>query len=119
MIFSGNELKPELYVKKVLSRLRDAGLQVDITKSQFHVSEVAYLGLIVTTRGVRMDPAKVDTIVHWPALRNLKDIQSFLGFANFYRHFIYGFSRLAAPFTALTRKDVKFVWCKTVNLLLS
>lgn len=57
-----------------------------------------------------MDPAKVDTIVHWPALRNLKDIQSFLGFANFFRRFIYGFSRLAAPLTALTRKDVKFVW---------
>ena len=85
-------------------------MQVDITKSKFHVFEVAYLGLIVTTRGIRMDLAKVDTIIHWPTLKNLKDIQSFLGFANFYRRFIYGFSRLAAPLTVLIRKDVKFVW---------
>ena len=57
-----------------------------------------------------MDPTKVDTIIHWPAFQNLKDIQSFLGFANFYQRFIYGFSCLAAILTALTRKDEKFVW---------
>ena len=109
MIFNKDELEYKLHVKKVLNRLWDAGLQVEITKSQFHVSEVAYLGLIVTTGNVWIDPAKVDTIVHWPALKNLKDIQSFLGFANFYQHFIYEFSWLATPLTALTRKDVKFV----------
>ena len=57
-----------------------------------------------------MDPAKVDAIVNWPSLVNVKDVQSFLGFANFYRRFIYGYSKLVAPLTNLTRKDVKFVW---------
>ena len=108
-IFSEDELEHELHVKKVLSRLRDTRLPVDITKSQFYVSEVAYLGLIVTTHSIRIDPTKVDTIIYWPVLKNLKDIQSFLGFANFYRRFIYGLSQLAVPLTALTRKDVKFV----------
>lgn len=57
-----------------------------------------------------MDPAKVDTILNWPTLRNVKDVQSFLEFANFYRRFIYGFSRLATPLTELTRKSAKFIW---------
>ena len=83
MIFSEDELEHKLHVKKVLSRLRDVGLQVDITKSQFYIHKVAYLRLIVTTRGVRMDPAKVDTIIHWPAIKNLKDIRIFLGLPTF------------------------------------
>lgn len=57
LIYSEDELEHEVHVRKVLSRLRDAGLQVDITKSQFHITEVAFLGLIVTTKGVQMDPA--------------------------------------------------------------
>ncbi len=57
-----------------------------------------------------MDPAKIETIVQWPLLINVKDVQSFLGFANFYRRFIYGYSRLASPLTRLIRKDVPFVW---------
>ena len=110
LIYSEDELEHELHIRKVLSRLRDAGLQVDITKSQFHITEVAYLGLIVITKEVQMDPAKVDTILNWPALTNVKDVQSFLGFANFYCRFIYGFSRLATPLTELTRKFAKFIW---------
>ena len=55
-----------------------------------------------------MNPSKVDTIVNWPSLINIKDVQSFLGFANFYRRFIYGYSRLAAPLTNLTRKETPF-----------
>ena len=55
-----------------------------------------------------MDLSKVDTIVNWPSLINIKDILSFLGFANFYRRFIYRYSRLAAPLTNLTRKETSF-----------
>lgn len=67
-----------------------------------------YLGLVVTTEGTRMDPKKVETILQWPELRNVKDVQSLLGFANFYRRFIYGFSSIVAPLTALTKKGVEF-----------
>lgn len=56
--------------------------------TQFHVSKVTYLGLIVTTKGIQMNPARGDTIFTWPVLRNVKDIQSFLGLTNFYRRFI-------------------------------
>ena len=57
-----------------------------------------------------MDPAKVDTIINWPTLMNVKDVQSFLGFANFYKRFIYDYSKIAAPLTCLICKDVAFKW---------
>ena len=110
LIYSDNELEHEVHVKLILRKLREAGLQADITKCEFHVTQVPYLGLIITTEGVKMDPSKIDTIVNWPTLINVKDVQSFLGFANFYRRFIYGYSRIANPLTRLTRKDVPFVW---------
>jgi len=105
LIYSDSETEHEIHVRTILQRLEQAGLQVDITKCEFHTKKVAYLGLIVTTEGIKMDPKKVETIIHWPTLENVKDIQSFLSFANFYRRFIYGFSRLAAPLTSLTRKE--------------
>ena len=110
LIYSDIELEHEIHVKRILAKLREAGLQADITKCDFHVKEVTYLGLIVTTKGVKMDPKKVDTVVNWPQPANVKDIQSFLGFANFYRRFIYGFSKLASPLTALTKKGTPFEW---------
>lgn len=110
LIYSDSEAEHEIHVNQVLKKLEQAGLQADITKCAFHVTEVPYLGLIITTEGVKMDPAKVDTIVNWPTLINVKDVQSFLGFANFYRRFIYGYSKLAAPLTNLTKKDVPFIW---------
>ena len=57
-----------------------------------------------------MNSVKVDTIINWPTLMNIKDVQSFLEFANFYRRFIYGYSKIAAPLTRLTCKDVVFKW---------
>ena len=81
---------------------------MNITKCAFHVTQVPYLGLIIITEEVKMNSAKVDTIINWPTLMNVKDVQSFLGFANFYRRFIYGYSKIAALLTHLTCKDVAF-----------
>ena len=108
LIYSEIEAEHEIHVKRVLQKLRKAGLQADITKCAFHIKEVLYLGLIIITEGVKMDSAKVSTIVKWLTLVNVKDVQSFLGFANFYRRFIYGYSKLASPLTHLTKKDVPF-----------
>jgi hypothetical protein len=71
-----------------------------------------YLGqaLIVTTKGIRMDPAKVQTILDWPTPKTVKDILAFLGFANFYRRFVEGFSRIVMPLTALTKTKEKVVF---------
>ena len=63
LIYSKTETKHEIYVNRILQKLREAGLQADITKSEFHIIQVPYLGLIITIEGVRINPAKVKTIV--------------------------------------------------------
>ncbi|KAG5726085.1 hypothetical protein E4T56_gene1635 [Termitomyces sp. T112] len=87
----------------------------------FHTVEVEYLGVIVTPDSVRMDPTKVDAILNWPSPQNVKEVQSFLGFANFYRRFIDNYSRITKPLNRLTWKDTPWDWdskCQSVFLLL-
>ncbi|KAI0991950.1 hypothetical protein K3495_g16237, partial [Podosphaera aphanis] len=110
LIYSDNLTDHRRHVTTVLQRLRENGLQVDISKCSFEATEVTYLGLIVSTQGIRMDPKKVACVQEWPTPRSPRDIQCFLGFANFYRRFIPEFSRIAAPLTNLTKKDVPFSW---------
>jgi hypothetical protein len=93
-----------------LEALSEAGLHLKPEKCEFHQREVKYLGFIISTSGTKMDPAKVATIQEWLEPRNVKDVQSFLGFANFYRRFIKGYSNIVAPMTRLTRKNTHFLW---------
>ena len=72
------------YVKKVLKRLKGAGLLLKPEKCKFHKTEVKFLGFIVGKDGVKMDPAKVEAVLTWLEPRTVKETQSFLGFANFY-----------------------------------
>ena len=93
-------------MREALTRLQRAGLTVDIRKCEFSVTETKYLGLIITTSGVRMDPEKISTVTNWPPLTTIKELQKFLGFANFYRRFISGYSRIARPLTDLLKGKV-------------
>jgi hypothetical protein len=103
-------------VRSVLERLRSAGLQLDIDKCKFEVQATKYLGFILEAgKGIRIDPAKVSAILEWKAPTCVKDIRSFLGFANFYRQFIRDNSELIRPLTDLTKKRIKFVWSKAAN----
>ena len=110
LIYSPDLTSHREHVRKVLLKLREAGLPVDIDKCEFHVQQVKYLGLIITPDGLKMDPVKVEAIVNWKPCNSVKDIQSFLGFANFYRKFIRGFSLIAKPLTEQTKKDFTFKW---------
>jgi len=69
---------------------------------------VEYLGYILSPMGLSMDPVKVQTIQDWPEPRKVKDVQSFLDFANFYRQFIHEYSKIVVPLTRLTQKDLKW-----------
>jgi transposase InsO family protein len=108
LIYSDNLKDHRKHVRSVLQALREAGLQLDVDKCEFHQTEVLYLGLLISTEGIRMDPAKIKTVLEWEPPKNVKDVQSFIGFANFYRRFIQGFSKIVTPLIALTRKDTKF-----------
>jgi Reverse transcriptase (RNA-dependent DNA polymerase)./Integrase core domain. len=98
------------HVRQVLHRLREHGLQADLKKCEFHVQTTKFLGFIIGTTGVAVDPEKTDVVRHWKQPTNVRGVQSFLGFCNFYRKFVPEYSRLAQPLTSLTKKDTVFRW---------
>jgi hypothetical protein len=93
------------HVKEVFWRLRVNRLFCAPDKCEWHTESVEYLGYRLSPAGLTMSPDKVATVVEWPEPRKVKDIQSFLGFANFYRRFIHNYSDLVIPLTRLTRKN--------------
>ena len=115
LIYSKNRKEHEVLVKKVLERLEQHDLAVSLKKSVFHAKTVEFLGYIVETAGVTMSERKVESILKWKAPRSVKDVQIFIGFANFYRRFIENFSKICKPITDTLRgKDNKglFIWGK-------
>ncbi|KAG5719203.1 hypothetical protein E4T56_gene11782 [Termitomyces sp. T112] len=121
LIYLNLPLEHSEHVRHVLERLQEYHLHAKPEKCSFHTAEVKYLGVIITPDGVRMDPAKVDAILNWPSPLNIKEVQSFLGFANFYRRFIDNYSGITKPLNQLTQKDTPWDWdskCQSVFLLL-
>ena len=107
LIFSETLENYHRHIKDVLKRLIKAGLFADINKSEFYVTKVKYLGMIITTKGIRIDLEKVQTILEWQVPQTVQDLLAFLGFANFYRIFIEAFSCVVLPLTDLTKGDIK------------
>ncbi len=110
LIYSKMRKKHKNHVKLVLNWLREAELQMNIRKCKFNVEETVFLEVIVSELDLRMNLSKVTVIVSWITLINLKEIQSFVRFINFYRRFIKNFSKLVKSFIQLTRKNTSFVW---------
>jgi hypothetical protein len=110
LIFSETEEEHTEHVHKVLQALQDNNLLVEPEKSHFHVKEVEFLGHVISHNEIRMDPKKIAAVSEWKRPKNLKEVQAFLGFANYYRRFIKGFSGLAIPLTNLNKKGVDFRW---------
>lgn len=104
LIFSSTLEEHKKHVHKVLQTLQDNNLLVEPTKCEFHKSEVTFLGYVLSHNQIRMDPKKVASIQDWPKPNTIKEVQSFLGFVNFYRRFVEGYSRIALPLTDLTKK---------------
>ena len=100
----------EAAVSDVLQVAQDNSLFFKLLKSIFHASAIDYLGVILEKGKTRMDPAKVSGVRDWPTPKCVKDVRSFHGFCNFYRAFIAGFSKIALPLNALTKKGQPFVW---------
>ena len=116
LIYSENEQDHVALVKRVLDRLQEHQLAIAPEKCEWHRSRVNFLGYIISAKGVEMDQEKIQTVLEWEAPGTVKEVQSFLGFANFYRRFIEGYSKLTRPLTDLTKKSEKFVWsneCET------
>jgi hypothetical protein len=94
LIYSNTFEEYQEHVNWVLEAFEKVGLYLKLEKCEFHCQEVKYLGLIISMEGIKMDPEKITTIQDWEALHNLKDIHAFLGFANFYCHFVQNYSKI-------------------------
>src|SRR5260370_14288140 len=113
LIYSDSLDNHHLHVSEILCHLQEASLYANPKKCVFHTDTVEYLGFILSPEGLRMDPSKVDAIQSWPEPRNVCDVQSFLGFTNFYRHFIHEYSEMTLPLTTLCRKSTPWHFSST------
>ena len=86
-----------------------------LSKCQFLLDSVSFLGHVISTEGVSVDPQKIEAILNWKPPTNVTEIRSFLGLAGYYRKFVEGFSKLAASLTKLTRKEEKFIWSEACH----
>ena len=110
LIYSQSKWEHENHLRIVLQLLRVHQLYAKFSKCEFWLTEVRFLGHVVSTSGVSVDPEKVEAVMSWERPKSVFEIRGFLGLAGYYRRFIEDFSRLAAPMTRLTRKKVKFYW---------
>ena len=110
LIFTKDKKGHDEIVLEVLCRLKENDLFVKPEKCFFKVREVEMLGLIIGLDGIKMDPKKVEAITAWPVPTKVKEVQSFLGLANFYRRFVDNFSKVAKPLHELTHKDTEWKW---------
>src|SRR5438128_9573998 len=110
LIYSKSVEEHEQHLRIVLERLRAHELYAKFSKCEFWLQEVAFLGHIITEKGVAVDPTKVEAILNWKTLTNVSEIRSFLGLARYYRRFIESFSKIALPMTQLFQKGVEFKW---------
>jgi len=105
LVYSNSRKEYKEYVRTVLQRLRELNLRADIKKYEFNVTEVKFLGLIITKGGVKMDSSKVSTILEWETLKDIKGYRRFIGFVNYYRRFIRDFSGIAKLINNLFKKN--------------
>ena len=110
LIYSQSEREHEYHLRIVLQLLRDHQLYAKFSKYEFWLTKVRFLGHVVSASSGLVDPEKVESVMSWERPKSVFEIRSFLGLAGYYKRFIEDFSRLAAPMTSLTRKEVKFDW---------
>ena len=110
LIFTETIEEHRKVTRRVLELLEKNKLYLRPDKCEFERTTVEYLGVIISHNSVAMDPVKIAGVAEWPEPTNKKEVQSFLGFTNFYRRFIRNFSDHAWPLFDLTRNDAKWTW---------
>ena len=110
LIYSKNLEDHNQQVQKVLEKLCDAGLYIKPEKCEFNVTTTTFLGFVISPNGISMYPEKVQAVRNWEKPKCVRDLQCFLGFANFYRCFIEGYSRICQPMLNLLQKKKEWTW---------
>ncbi|GJR53859.1 reverse transcriptase domain-containing protein [Tanacetum coccineum] len=110
LIYSRNEKEHEEHLKTILEMLKKEELYAKFSKCEFWINTVKFLGHVIDSSGIHVDPAKIEAVKNWASPTTPSEIRQFLGLAGYYRRFIEGFSKIAKPMTELTQKNQKFDW---------
>ena len=110
LVYSKDREDHDTHLRVVMETLRKEQLYEKLSKCEFWLREVSFLGHIVSEEGIRVDPKKIEVIIEWKQPRNVIEVRSFLGLEGYYRRFVNGFSMTAAPRTRLLQKIVRFEW---------
>ncbi|GKD86461.1 putative reverse transcriptase domain-containing protein [Tanacetum coccineum] len=110
MIYLKNKQEHEEHLKLILELLKKEELYAKFSKCEFWIPKVQFLGHVIDSKGIHVDPAKIESIKDWASPKSPTEIYQFLGLAGYYRRFIEGFWKIAKPITKLTQKKVKFEW---------
>jgi hypothetical protein len=110
LIYSKNEEEHAKHLRIVLARLREHQLYAKFSKCAFWLEEIQFLGDVLTSQGIAVDPSKVKDILEWKPPTTLHQVRSFLALAGYYRRFIPDFSKIVKPITDLLKNDTKFDW---------
>ncbi|GJR06479.1 putative reverse transcriptase domain-containing protein [Tanacetum coccineum] len=110
LIYSKDEKEHEEHLKAILELLKKEKLYAKFSKCKFWVPKVQFLGHVIDSRGIHVDPAKIESIKDWASPKTPMEIRQFLGLAGYYRRFIKGFSKIAKSMMKLTQKGIKFDW---------
>ena len=110
LIYSKSKKEHEEHLRIVLEMLREKKLYAKFSKCEFWLDVVSFLGHVVSTVGLMVDPSKIETVKNWVRPINVSEIRSFVGLDTYYRRFVKGFSSIASQLTNLTKQNVPFVW---------
>jgi len=110
LIYSRTREEHADHLRIVLEVLREHQLYGKLSKCEFWLDEVQFLGHVISSRGISVDPSKIETVLKWERPQTVTEVRSFLGLAGYYRRFVEGFSKMVSPLTQLTRKDQPFSW---------
>ncbi|GKA59587.1 reverse transcriptase domain-containing protein [Tanacetum coccineum] len=110
LIYSHNKKEHEEHLRTILELLKKEELYAKFSKCKFWINTVKFLGHMIDSSGIHVDPAKIETVKDWASPTTPSEIRQFLGLAGYYRRFIEGFPKIAKPMTELTQKDRKFDW---------
>lgn len=110
LVYSKSTEEHADHLRALLQLLRVHQLYAKLEKCDFWLEQVAFLGHIITRDGLAVDPAKIEAVMNWKSPKTIAEIRSFLGLAGYYRRFVKDFSKVSAPITKLTRKNIPFVW---------
>ncbi|GJU02386.1 putative reverse transcriptase domain-containing protein [Tanacetum coccineum] len=110
LIYSKDEKEHEEHLKAILELLKKEQLYAKFSKCEFWIPKVLFLSHVIDNRGIRVDPAKIESIKDWASPKSPTEIRQFLGLAEYYRRFIEGFSKIAKSMMKLTQIGIKFDW---------